>query len=143
MIYHKVFIVYWDSITFFSSKLNKTFVVGEVFWLIFQSLNYSIPLSISYSNIVLVNLLTKSCDLTQALLPTQQINNINIGFILGRNFWLTSHKGWQYLAYIKWNTRSEILIFHDVFMYPCVITLLYAKYRKKLKQSKFDISSRL
>ena len=48
------------------------------------------PLRFSYSNIALVNYLAKSDDLTQTLLPTQQIDNI--GFIVGGNFWLTSHR---------------------------------------------------
>ena len=38
------------------------------------------PLSFSYSHVVLVDYLTKSDDLAQTSLPTQQINNI--GFIL-------------------------------------------------------------
>ena len=53
-------------------------------------MSYSMPLRFSYSNIALVNYLAKSDDLTQTSLPTQQIDNI--GFIVGGNFWLTSHR---------------------------------------------------
>ena len=91
------------------SKLNKIFVMSEVSWIIFQSLSYS--MSLSFSHIVLVNYLTKSDDLTQTSLPTQQIDNI--GFILGWNFWFTSNRRWESLVYIKETTgRSKILLFH-------------------------------
>ena len=93
-------------------------------------MSYSMPLRFSYSNIALVNYLAKSDDLTQTSLPTQQIDNI--GFIVGGNFWLTSHWRWESLVYIKESTgRSKIMIFHKVLMYPCDnITLLYAKHKK-------------
>ena len=130
------------------SKLNKIFVMSEVSWIIFQSLSYS--MSLSFSHIVLVNYLTKSDDLTQTSLPTQQIDNI--GFVLGGNFWLTSHRSWESLAYIKESTgRSKILILHQVFMYPCdSITLFHAKHKKGWSRWNFlayffklDIPSRL
>ena len=38
-------------------------------------------------------------NLTETALQNQQIGNI--GFILGWNFWLTSHRRWTFLAYIK------------------------------------------
>ena len=67
------------------------------------------PLSFSCSHIVLADYLTNSDDLTP--LPSQQIDNI--GFILGWNFWLTSNRRGESLAYIKESTgRSEILVFH-------------------------------
>ena len=130
-----------------SSKLNKIFVVSEVFRFIFRSLSYSMPLSFSCSHVVLADYLTNSDDLTP--LPSQQIDNI--GFILGWNFWLTSNRRGESLAYIKESTgRSEILVFHWVFMYHCdSITLFYAKHRKTLKWNflayffEFDIPSRL
>ena len=89
------------------------------------------PLSFSCSHIVLADYLTNSDDLTP--LPSQQIDNI--GFILGWNFWLTSNRRGESLAYIKESTgRSEILVFHWVFKYHCdSITLFYAKHRKTLK----------
>ena len=118
------------------------------FLLIFRSLSYSMPLSFSYSHIVLVNYFTKSDDPTQTSLPTQQIDNI--GFILGWNFWLTSHRRWESLAYIKESTgRSKISIFHKVFTYPFVsISFFYAKHIEAneifwLISFKFDVLSRL
>ena len=120
-----------------SSKLNKIFVVSDVFWFIFRSLSYSMPLSFSYSHIVLVDYLTNSDDLIPW--PSQQIDNI--GFILGWNFGLTSNRRGESLAYIKESTgRSEILVFHWVFMYHCdSITLFYAKHTKTLKWNFFAL----
>ena len=134
------FQVYCHSITLFSCKTNKIAVISEVFWFAFQSLSYSIPLSFKqlqlYCSCKLFDKVRS--DPAQMALPTQQVSNI--GFILAWDFWLTSHRRLEFLAYIKETTgRSKILIFHKVFMYPCgSITLFYGKRRKKVKQLKFS-----
>ena len=146
------FQVYCHSITLFSCKTNKIAVVSEVFWFAFQSLSYSIPLSFKQLELYCsCKLLDKvRSDLVQMALPTQQISNI--GFIVAWDFWLTSHRMLEFLAYIKETTgRSKILIFHKVIMYPCgSITLFYGKHRKRWNNGNFlacffksDMASRL